>query len=85
LILDDRIKKTKKLNEYANKLDVKMAALSIAWCLKNPYVTTAILGATKKEQLLDNLKAIEILPRLTPEVMERIDKIMQTKPGIPEY
>lgn len=85
LILDDRIKRTKKLNEYANKLGINLASLSIAWCLKNPNVTTAILGATKKEQLLDNLKALEVLPRLTPEIMERIDKIMQTKPQLPEY
>jgi len=85
LIMDDRIKRTKKLNEYANKLGVSLASLSVAWCLKNPNVTTAILGATKKEQLLDNLKALEMVSRLTPEIMERIDKIMQTKPQLPEY
>jgi voltage-dependent potassium channel beta subunit len=85
LILGDRIAKTKKLNEYADKLGVNLASLSIAWCLKNPHVTTAILGATKKEQLLNNLKALDILPTLTPEVMEHIDKIMQTKPHLPEY
>jgi len=84
-MIDDRIKKTKKLNEYANKLGVSLAALSIAWCLKNPHVTSAILGASKKEQLFDNLKAIEIIPKLVPEVMERIERIMQTKPQLPEY
>jgi aryl-alcohol dehydrogenase-like predicted oxidoreductase len=48
-------------------------------------VTTAILGATKKEQLLENLKALEVLPKLTPEVMQRIDDIMKTKPALPAY
>ena len=80
LIADDKIKKVKKLSELATKLGVKTASLSIAWCIKNPHVTTAILGATKKQQLLDNLKSIEVMEKLTPDVMEKIEKIMQTKP-----
>ena len=62
-----------------------MPSLSIAWCIKNPNVTTAILGATKKEQLLDNLKALEVLPKLTDEAMNKIDAVMKTKPAVPEY
>jgi voltage-dependent potassium channel beta subunit len=84
-LMEDRIKKVKKLSAYADKLGVSTASLSIAWCIKNPHVTTAILGATRKEQLLDNLKALEIVPLLDAEVMERIEKIMQTKPSLPEY
>jgi aryl-alcohol dehydrogenase-like predicted oxidoreductase len=64
---------------------VPVATLSIAWTIKNPNVTTAILGATRKEQLLENLKALDLLSKLTPEVMHRIDDIMQTKPLQPEY
>jgi aryl-alcohol dehydrogenase-like predicted oxidoreductase len=48
-------------------------------------VSTAILGATKKQQLLDNLKSLEVLPLLTDEVMEKIEKIMQTKPKLAAY
>jgi aryl-alcohol dehydrogenase-like predicted oxidoreductase len=48
-------------------------------------VTTAILGATKKEQLLENLKALEVLPKLTPEFMHRIDHTLGTKPVPPPY
>jgi aryl-alcohol dehydrogenase-like predicted oxidoreductase len=59
--------------------------MSIAWCIKNPNVTTAILGATKKEQLLENLKALEVVEKLTPEVMQRVDEITGTKPVLPEY
>jgi voltage-dependent potassium channel beta subunit len=85
LYVDDKIKKVKKLTDLADKLGVTTAALSIAWCIKNPNVSTAILGATKKQQLLDNLKAIDAMAKLTPEVMEKIEKIMLTKPKLPEY
>jgi aryl-alcohol dehydrogenase-like predicted oxidoreductase len=59
--------------------------LSIAWCIKNPNVSTAILGATKKQQLLENLKSLEVLPMLSPEVMEKIDGIMKNKPKLPDF
>ncbi|MES2850760.1 MAG: aldo/keto reductase [Bacteroidota bacterium] len=84
-MVDDRIKKVKKLSEFATKLGTTTAALSIAWCIKNPNVSTAILGATKKQQLLDNLQSLEVLPKLTTEVMEKIEGIMKTKPTAPEY
>ena len=82
VIQDDKIKKVKKFGELALKLNVTTAALSIAWCIKNPNVTTAILGATKKQQLIENLKALDALPLLTADVMEKIEKIFQTKPII---
>jgi voltage-dependent potassium channel beta subunit len=84
-VADDRIKKVKKLTEFATKLGVSTAALSIAWCIKNPHVSTAILGATKKQQLLDNLKALKVVELLTPEVIEKIELIMKTKPVLPEF
>ncbi|MBS1496172.1 MAG: aldo/keto reductase [Bacteroidetes bacterium] len=84
-IMDDKIKKVKKLSELAAKLKVSTAALSIAWCIKNPHVSTAILGATKKQQLTENLKALEVLPLLTAEVLEKIEKIMQNKPILPDF
>ncbi len=57
-----------------------MASLAIAWTIKNPNVSTAILGATKKEQLYDNLKALDTLKVLSSDVMEKIEKILQNKP-----
>lgn len=80
VMTDDKIKKVRELSEVAKELGVSMASLSIAWCIKNPHVTTAILGATKKEQLMDNLKAVEVMGKLTPDVLEKIENIMQTKP-----
>ena len=85
VLLEDRVKKVKKLSELAAKLGTTTAALSIAWCIKNPNVSTAILGATKKQQLLDNLKALEVSEKLTPEVLEKIEAIMKTKPAAPEF
>lgn len=81
-MLEDKIKKVKKLTDLATKLGTTTAALSIAWCIKNPDVTTAILGATKKAQLVENMKALNVVPLLTPEVIERIEKIMDNKPKI---
>jgi aryl-alcohol dehydrogenase-like predicted oxidoreductase len=57
-----------------------MASLAIAWTISNPNVTTAILGATKKEQLTDNLKALDVLKLLTPEVLSTIESILGNKP-----
>jgi voltage-dependent potassium channel beta subunit len=81
----DRLEKVKKLGAVADKLNTSMAALAVAWCIKNPNVTTAILGATKKEQLTENLKALEVYPMLTTEIMNEIESIIQTKPVLPEY
>jgi voltage-dependent potassium channel beta subunit len=73
---ENKLNKVRQLTGFAQELSVPVSTLSIAWTIKNPNVTTAILGATKKEQLLENLKALEVLPLLTDEVMKRIEEIM---------
>ena len=82
---EQRISNVAKLASVADELNTSLATLSIAWCIRNPNVTTAILGATKEEQLLENLKALEIYPKLTEELIARIDEIMQTRPIMPAY
>jgi voltage-dependent potassium channel beta subunit len=82
---DNRIKSVIKLEKVAKQLDTSLATLSIAWCVKNPNVSTAILGATSKKQLQENLGALEVLPKLTQEVMDKIDSIMGTKPVMPLF
>ena len=82
---DDMLNKVKGLAALAKELGISMAELSIAWCIKNPNVTTAILGATKKEQLLENLKAAKAVEKLDAAVMQQIDDIVQTKPILPEH
>ena len=78
-----KIAKVRKLTEIADKLEGSVAALSIAWCIKNENVSTVILGATKVAQIEDNCKAIQLLPKLTPEVMADIEKILDNKPDEP--
>jgi voltage-dependent potassium channel beta subunit len=82
---EDRLGKVKQLSELAATLGISMAQLSIAWCIKNPNVSTAILGATKKEQLMDNLGAIDAMAKLDDGVMKKIDDIVQSKPLQPEF
>jgi len=84
-IKESLLTRVKQLTALANELGIPMAAMSIAWCIRNPNVTTAILGATKKEQLLENLKALDALSKLDEAVMQRIEEIVQTKPVLPEH
>lgn len=70
------IKKTKKLEVIAQNLNCTLAQLAIAWCLKNPNVSSVITGATKLEQITDNLAAIDIKQQLTPDIMKIIDDIV---------
>ena len=63
------------LAAIAKELGTTLPRLAIAWCLKNPHVSTVILGASRVEQLKENLGALEIVGQLTPEVMKRLDAI----------
>ena len=84
-LMQDRIKKVQLLGAMAKALKVSTASLSIAWCIKNPNVSSAILGATNKAQLVDNLTAIDTAALLTAEMMEQIENIVETKPKLPEW
>ncbi|HET8938368.1 MAG TPA: aldo/keto reductase [Polyangiales bacterium] len=64
-----------KLEELARDLGGSVAQLAIAWVITNPNVSSAILGASKPAQLLENLKAINLSPKLTPEVLKHIDEL----------
>ena len=70
-----------KLQQFAKeKLNCSLAQLSIAWIVLNKDISTAILGAKKPEQLNENIKALEIVPKLTKEILEEIEKIMGNAP-----
>ncbi|MBS1628488.1 MAG: aldo/keto reductase [Bacteroidetes bacterium] len=84
-LTQERLDAVRKLEAVSKELDCSLASLSIAWCLSNPNVTTAILGASRSEQILDNLKALEVYPKLDSELKGRIDDLMGTRPMIPEY
>lgn len=85
VMVEEKILKVRKLKMVADKLGTSLATLSIAWCIANPHVTTAILGATKKEQLLQNLASLELYSKLNGEILKEIDEIMGTKPVLPEH
>lgn len=76
-----KIAKVRKLTEVAEKLGGSVAQLAIAWTIKNPNVSTVILGATKVAQIEDNVGALKLVEKLTPEVMEDIEKILDNKPA----
>ena len=72
-----RIERTQKLDTLAKEIGTSLPKLAIAWCLKNPNVSTVILGASKTAQLKENLDALEVVPKLTVEIMEKIESILQ--------
>lgn len=79
------VKKVQELQKVADELGTSLPKLAIAWCLKNPNVSTVILGATKVHQLEENLAAAEVVEKLTEEVMTRIESIVNNKPKFPVY
>jgi voltage-dependent potassium channel beta subunit len=68
--------KVRRLLEVATDLDCSLAQLAIAWCAKNPHVSSVITGASRPEQVRDNLGALAVLDRLDPDVMARIESAM---------
>jgi voltage-dependent potassium channel beta subunit len=69
---------TNQLDVLAQELDCALSQLAIAWCLKNPYVSSVITGATSEEQLLENLGALHVKNSLTPDIMKTIDLLTTT-------
>jgi len=78
-----QIEKVIKLASVAEIIDCTTAQLAIAWCLLNPNVSTVITGASKPAQVRDNMKAIEVVDKLSPEVVETIEEILDNKPELP--
>ena len=72
----DRNQKVAALQAVSESLDCTLAQMAIAWCVKNPHVSTVITGASRVEQVHENLSALEVVPRLTDDVMERIAAIV---------
>src|SRR5260221_13171215 len=72
------------LEPIARELDCTLAQLALAWCLKNPNVSTVITGASRVSQVHENMQALAVVPKLTLDVMARIDEIMGNKPKTDE-
>lgn len=78
-----RLEKVRRLTRIADEIDGTPAQLAIAWCLKNPHVSTVITGASRVDQIHDNMRAIELVDRLGEDVMEQIEAILDNKPEEP--
>ena len=84
-VTPERLELTRQLNEVAEDLGTSLAKLAIAWCAKNPNVSTVILGASKIKHLKETLTSLDVVPKLTPEVDERIENILNNKPRHPMF
>jgi voltage-dependent potassium channel beta subunit len=71
------IDKVERIRPIAEAMGTTLAKFSIAWCAKNPNVSTVILGASKMGQLEENLAALELLPQFTPEVIKMVDDALK--------
>ncbi|MEO7913156.1 MAG: aldo/keto reductase, partial [Roseiflexaceae bacterium] len=80
VITPERVAKVKQLQPIADDLGCTLAQLGLAWCLTNPNVSTVITGASRAEQVTENMKALDIAPKLTPEILEQIEGVLGNKP-----
>jgi voltage-dependent potassium channel beta subunit len=76
----ERVEKVRRLTPIAEELGCTMAQLALAWCLTNPDVSTVITGASRPEQVKENTAALDVVPQLTPDVMNRIEEILDNEP-----
>ncbi len=80
MINPQSMEKVNRLSPIAKDLGCTLAQLALAWCRTNPNVSTVITGATRPEQVEENMKSLEFVPKLGPEVMERIESVLANKP-----
>lgn len=85
ILNEENLKKVADLKAVADDLNTTRANLALAWCLKNPHVSTVITGATKVDQLKQNLASLDVVPLLTEEVMTRIEAILDNSPIKPDH
>ncbi|MFM2356446.1 MAG: hypothetical protein RLZZ528_2182 [Pseudomonadota bacterium] len=78
-----KVEKAARLSKLAAEAGLSLPHMALAWCLRNPNVSTVILGASRISQLQDNLKALDALPKLTPDLLQAIEDIVQTRPAPP--
>jgi voltage-dependent potassium channel beta subunit len=81
-----QIEKVRQLVPLAEELDCSLAQLALAWCLKNPNVSSVITGASRREQVVENMQAMDLIGFLSDDIMEKIEAILDNKPsGEPDF
>ncbi len=81
VITEDSVAKVRQLKPIADDLGCTLAQLGLAWCLKNPHVSSVITGASRAAQVTENMRALDVVPRLTDDVMARIEAILEDEPA----
>jgi voltage-dependent potassium channel beta subunit len=81
ILTPERIEKAGKLQPIADDLGVSLAQMALAWTLKSPFVSTTITGASRVEQVHQNMKALDVVPMLTDDVMQRIEEVLDNNPN----
>lgn len=80
VIKPERIAKVRRLAPIAADLGCTLAQMALAWCLTNPDVSTVITGASRPEQVHENMVALDVLPKLTDDVLARIEDVLGNEP-----
>jgi voltage-dependent potassium channel beta subunit len=81
-----KMEKIRQLIPVAEEVGASMAQLALAWCLKNPNVSSVITGASKPEQVRENMKALDVAEKLDAAMLQRIESILENNPGpLPDY
>lgn len=73
-----RLAAVRALQPIAGDLGCTLSQLALAWCVKNPQVSTVITGASRAEQVTENMQALAVVPKLTPEILDSIDALLKT-------
>ncbi len=80
-LTEEKIEKTRKLTAIADDLGISMAALALAWCIQNKYISTAIIGARKVDHVTQNVQACEAVEKLNEEILTNMEKILDNRPS----
>lgn len=80
VLTEENIRAARELETVARDLNITLPQLAIAWCLKNPHVSTVILGGSKKSHLLDNIKALDAIEKIDNQIVQKIESILKKKP-----
>ena len=81
---EEKVVKVKRLARLASDLGITLPQLALAWCLNNPHVSTVITGASRPQQVVENMKSLDAVKSLTPEVTAKVERILENKPAPPE-
>ena len=84
-LTEERLHKVRQLKKLSEELGTSLPKFAVAWCLKNPNVSSVILGASKAPQLEETLTSLDVLPLITSEIEKKVEEILGNKPKMPAF